>query len=271
MNYKTISYIFIILFTLLLTSCSQQYGRYQQKHDSHPTRLPTANELRDAVPKLEPQSPGGNRDYTVRGQRYKVMDSAESFVEHGTASWYGEKFHGHLTSNGEIYNMYGMSAAHKHLPLPTYVKVTNLENQKSVIVRVNDRGPFHAGRVIDLSYSAAYKLDMLKTGTADVKVEAIIPTNHRLANSTIKPKPQVDSSSEPLNGLYIQVFATKDKNIAERKASTLSLLYKQPSLTSANNGIYRVKLGPITDETQRTKLLESIQRNGYPTAFKLDI
>ncbi|HAH03554.1 MAG TPA: septal ring lytic transglycosylase RlpA, partial [Vibrio sp.] len=95
------------------------------------------------------------------------------FTEKGKASWYGKKFHGHLTSNGEIYDMYSMSAAHKTLPIPSYVKVTNTDNNKTTIVRINDRGPFHEGRIIDLSYAAAYKLDVLRTGTANVEIEVI--------------------------------------------------------------------------------------------------
>lgn len=167
--------IFIILVTI--SACATQQGRYKQKHDSTPTRLPAQSELHDAIPRVENPSRGGNKHYTVRGKDYKVLKHAKNFRQTGTASWYGKKFHGHLTSNGEIYDMYSMSAAHKNLPLPTYAKITNLSNQKTVIVRVNDRGPFHQDRIIDLSYSAAYKLDMLKTGTAKVHVEAITADN----------------------------------------------------------------------------------------------
>ena len=137
-----------LFFYLLLTACSNNYGRYQQKNDSTPSRKPHQLELQDAKPKAERKSRGGNKNYQVRGKSYSVLENADNFTEQGIASWYGKKFHGHLTSNGEIYNMYGMSAAHKNLPLPTYVKVTNNNNNKSVIVRVNDRGPFHQQRII---------------------------------------------------------------------------------------------------------------------------
>lgn len=171
---KQLTPYLVALLALLIQSCSMNSGRYQQAHDSTPTRLPTASELKDPIPRFEPKSRGGNMpSYKVRGKTYYVMPSADGFTQTGIASWYGNKFHGHLTSNGEIYDMYAMSAAHKNLPIPTYAKVTNLANNKSVIVRVNDRGPFHESRVIDLSFSAAYKLDMLKTGTAKVKIEAI--------------------------------------------------------------------------------------------------
>ncbi len=131
----------------------------------------------DAVPRAEPKSRGGNpASYVVLGKRYQVLDSSEGFVQRGVASWYGSKFHGRLTSNGEVYDMYQMTAAHKTLPIPTYVQVTNLFTNRSVVVRVNDRGPFHDDRIIDLSYAAARKLGITGDGTALVEVRAIDPT-----------------------------------------------------------------------------------------------
>ncbi|GAA5138848.1 septal ring lytic transglycosylase RlpA family protein [Thalassotalea piscium] len=244
----------------LLSSCSQQYGRYQQKHDSSPTRIPTNHELADATPREEAKSRGGNKNYTVRGKHYQVLSHAKGFTEKGIASWYGNKFHGHLTSNGEIYNMYGMSAAHKHLPLPSYVQVTNLSNNKSVIVRVNDRGPFHHNRIIDLSYTAAYKLNMLKTGTAKVLIEALpkVPESSHTSSNT---KSDIKD--------HIQVFATKDKAVAQKTASTLSLLYQYPAFFVENNGIYRVQLGPIKNSNNLNSLVQSLRKNGYSGAFKV--
>ena len=256
---KRLLSLIIITFT---ASCSQQYGRYQQKHDSHPTRQPTAHELKDAIPRIEPPSRGGNKNYTVRGINYSVLPSASNFVEKGTASWYGNKFHGHLTSNGEIYNMYAMSAAHKNLPLPTYVQVTNLSNNKSVIVRVNDRGPFHDDRVIDLSYSAAYKHDMLTTGTANVLIEAL-PKATAPASTLVTTNNTVKD--------HIQVFATEDKNVAAKTASTLSLLYQYPAFFSENDGIFRVKIGPIADNKNLNSLLNNLRKNGYQGAFKVTL
>ena len=125
--------LFLMLLTLL-TACSS--GRYQHANDSTPSRLPNQAELKDATPRAENHSRGGNKHYQVRGINYRVLPHAKDFEEIGTASWYGRKFHGHLTSNGEIYDMYAMSAAHKNLPLPTYLKVVNLTSNKSVIVRV---------------------------------------------------------------------------------------------------------------------------------------
>src|SRR5690606_1564316 len=134
------------------------------------------DDIEEVAPRLEPRSRFGNPDsYTVFGKTYHVMDSATGYHERGIASWYGTKFHGRRTSSGEDYDMYKMTAAHKTLPLPTYVRVTNLDNGKSAIVRVNDRGPFHDNRIIDLSYAAAIKLGVNKTGTAHVDVVAIDP------------------------------------------------------------------------------------------------
>ena len=131
------------------------------------------------MPKVESKSKYGNpKSYVVFGKRYYVKDSAKGYVEQGIASWYGTKFHGRRTSSGETYDMYAMTAAHKTLPLPTYARVTNLENGRSVMVKVNDRGPFHQNRIIDLSYSAATRLGIVKTGTGRVEVEAIDPRNY---------------------------------------------------------------------------------------------
>ena len=147
--------------------------------DSAPEEILDVDAIPEPEVKAEPRSRAGNRSYAVLGKRYQVRDSADGYVEEGMASYYGKKFHGRLTSNQEVYDMYAFSAAHKSLPLPSYVRVTNLANGKSVVVRVNDRGPFHAGRVIDLSYAAATKLGFTKQGTAKVEVRALTPDDNR--------------------------------------------------------------------------------------------
>lgn len=150
--------------------------RYARSGDAYPVNPPDVSEIPDAVPRVEPLSRGGNRPvYEVWGKSYRVLPEARGYTQQGNASWYGEKFHGYATSNGEIYDMYKMTAAHRSLPLPSYVRVTSLDNGQSVIVRVNDRGPFHNDREIDLSYAAAARLDILERGTGRVKVEAIDP------------------------------------------------------------------------------------------------
>ena len=161
--------------------------------DSVPEPIPDIDAIPEPEVKDEPRSRVGNRSYAVLGKRYQIRDSAEGYVEEGMASFYGKKFHGRLTSNQEVYDMYAFSAAHKSLPLPSYVRVTNLANGKSVVVRVNDRGPFHAGRVIDLSYAAATKLGFTKQGTARVEVRALAPDEGRgggRSERTARARPQ---------------------------------------------------------------------------------
>lgn len=263
--------LFFFVLLTLLTACSTT-GRYQHANDSTPSRLPNQAELKDATPRAESYSRGGNKNYQVRGINYQVLTHAENFEEIGTASWYGRKFHGHLTSNGEIYDMYAMSAAHKNLPLPTYLKVTNITNNKSVIVRVNDRGPFHQKRIIDLSYSAAYKLDMLKTGTAEVKITSL--TN--FDKNTLRKKPVIVNIKKPVTDnqinetpakKYIQVFATSKLELAKKTANSLSIKYSQMVNYPEKNNIYRIQIGPILDSIVINKLLLELKQGSYPNAY----
>ena len=143
--------------------------------DSVPDEIPDVDLIPEPEVRDEPRARTGNRDYAVLGKKYRVLDDHEGYSEEGGASYYGKKFHGRRTSSGEVYDMYAFSAAHKSLPLPSFARVTNLDNGKSVVVRVNDRGPFHKGRIIDLSYAAAVKLGYRERGTARVRVEALSP------------------------------------------------------------------------------------------------
>jgi rare lipoprotein A len=163
---------FLVLFTVvLLNGCS-----HTSRKDGPPNFYVDESKIPNAVPKLEALSRYGNMNhYTVFGKRYYVMKTSRNYEEQGIASWYGTKFHSHHTSNGERYDMLAMTAAHKTLPLPTYVEVTNLKNGKKIIVKVNDRGPFESNRLIDLSYVAAKKLGMIGHGTTHVDVKAIDP------------------------------------------------------------------------------------------------
>ena len=171
--------LLVTVIAILLTGCIQT-GRYQMKNDKAPLRKPTTLEMKSPTPKYEPIYPWSIKPYTVKGKHYTPLKSAKGYQAQGIASWYGRKFHGHTTANGETYDMFAMTAAHKTLPIPSYVRVTNIANNKSIIVRVNDRGPFHPKRVIDLSYSAAYALDILKHGVGEVKVEAIVVDKHQI-------------------------------------------------------------------------------------------
>ncbi|WP_240125562.1 septal ring lytic transglycosylase RlpA family protein [Thermomonas alba] len=161
--------------------------------DSVPDEIPDVDAIPEPEVRDEPRAPTGNRDYVVLGKQYRVLDDASGYVEEGIASYYGNKFHRRRTSSGEVYDMYAFTAAHKTLPLPSFARVTNLENGKSVIVRVNDRGPFHPGRVIDLSYAAAVKLGYRDKGSARVRVEALTPVQGGdLAQRTKAPGSALD-------------------------------------------------------------------------------
>lgn len=258
--------VLAIVLTLLLIGCSTApKSRYSQTHDSIPTRLPTAAELAEPIPKTEVPSRQGNRTYSLFGRTYNILPDARGFVDEGMASWYGEKFHGHLTSNGETYDMYAMSAAHKTLPLPTYVRVTNLANERSVVVRVNDRGPFHDNRIIDLSYVAAYKLGMLATGTSRVRIEALHPEaqNQQLAVTTpLDPATQAE--------FYVQVIAGSDQDRLSQEAEKLAQIYQVPATTQAKNGLHAVMLGPFA-EPQTDQLLNQLREDGYTDVFRVPV
>jgi len=159
------------VFLVALGACTST-GRDGPPAGSPPVNL---DRVADAKPRSEPLHPGANNPYTVLGKKYVPHRSLQPYRARGNASWYGRKFHGRLTSSGERYDMYAMTAAHTVLPIPSYVRVTHLGNGRSVIVRVNDRGPFHADRIIDLSYAAAYKLGLVNAGSARVEVEIILP------------------------------------------------------------------------------------------------
>lgn len=269
-------YITLTVLVANLSSCGST-SRYQQDKDTIPTRLPTTEELQDAIPRAEKQSRGGNKNYTVFGKNYTVLPSAENFKETGIASFYGEKFHGHLTSNGEIYNMYGMSAAHKNLPLPSYVKVRNLDNNRTVTVRVNDRGPFHPGRIIDLSYSAAYKLGI--SGIANVEIEAITDFSPETKSS---PQLQVSQPSLPEKVStitptqsnkrpFIQIFTTRNPTLANSISTALSSLHQIPVLALEEKGLYRLTMGPFESTSERFLMLQNLKRSGYDNAFSKEM
>ncbi len=168
---------------LLLLAAVSMTGCATTGVDNRPGSASANGQAVPAYVRNLPKSRTGNMaQYTVFGKKYRVMDSAANFSETGIASWYGKKFHGRKTSSGEVYDMYAMTAAHKHLPLPTYVRVTNLDNNKSVVVKVNDRGPFVGDRIIDMSYTAAHELDMVEKGTANVRVDAL--STHLIAQNS---------------------------------------------------------------------------------------
>jgi len=225
----------------------------------HPPKIPgDLNSIPDAVPKYEPRSRRGNPPfYTVLGKRYHVLDSAEGYVERGVASWYGPTFHGELTSMGEKYDMYAMSAAHKTLPLPAYARVTNLSNGKSVVVRINDRGPFAKNRIIDLSYTAAAKLDMIKDGTALVEVRTLMPGSDDSLRRADETPPQV---------LYVQAGAFADEQNAKRlverlKAGGISNVFVRAPLGEGPR-VFRVRAGPVSSTVEFDRLAARLAKLG---------
>ena len=213
-----------------------------------------------------PKSRQGNpQSYSVFGQRYHVLDSAADFRERGVASWYGRKFHGRPTSSGEPYDMHAMTAAHKHLPVPTFVHVTNLDNGRTVVVKVNDRGPFVEDRIIDLSFAAAEQLRMTKQGTANVEIHALSVHADDAAAATVpvaaatpevapvpvpKPAPIPTTAGER----YIQVGAFSDdrnaRQLLDRLAeqlSTTATVARERHPEQPDRALYRVRLGPFAD------------------------
>jgi len=168
----------------IVSACTSTGGRDGGPVGSPPVDL---DRIADAKPRVEPLHRGANNPYTVLGKRYVPQRSLKPYRQRGVASWYGRKFHGRPTSSGERYDMYAMTAAHTVLPIPSYVRVTHLGNGRSVIVRINDRGPFHAERIIDLSYAAAHRLGLVNAGSARVEVETILPG--KIAASGRPPSP----------------------------------------------------------------------------------
>lgn len=261
-------YYSLIVIILFLVGCAPK-GRYYQHQDSAPKVVPQQVTTEDAVPTYVSYRPANMRPYTIRGVKYHPLKTAKGFSEEGYASWYGQKFHGHKTANGEIYDMFEMTAAHKTLPLPSFVRVTNLVNGRQVVVRVNDRGPFHSGRVIDLSYAAALKLDLLNKGVKKVKVDVIHVD--RTGNITVGRFPSIieKNTKSPNQQVFIQVAALQNKTQIDRLARGLKTLYQHPYKKKFEKGIYKLHLGPMKSEYEADQLLNELKLNDYPDAYKV--
>ncbi len=260
------SAILVAVTIVLVAGCTGPSTRPVTPPRSPPAPLPQPappadiSGIPNPVPRAEPRSARGNPSfYEVFGKRYFVMDSAAGYVERGVASWYGPGFHAELTSNGEAYDMYAMTAAHKTLPLPCYVQVTNLLNGRSVTLRVNDRGPFKDGRIIDLSYTAAAKLDILRAGTAFVEVRAI-------TSGTAAPAPAAPST----NTLYVQAGAFGTEANAARLLTQLRSQGVDKGFVRADqvNGkpMFRVRIGPIPSVVEFDRVIARLKSLGIPDA-----
>ncbi len=214
------------------------------------------------------RAPGHTKPYKIAGKTYHPMASAKGFSQTGKASWYGKKFHGRKTANGEIYNMYAMTAAHKTLPLGTWVRVHNLSNKRSIVVRVNDRGPFVRGRIIDLSYTAAKKLGVVGPGTAPVKVVAL---GRASGDPNISKKPVTYTPLNYFKGNFtVQVGAFKDRTNAERLRKKLGKLYTNAHITEYSDyrgRFYRVRVGRYTSLEPAERFSRQLILDGADSAF----
>ncbi len=289
--------IFLSLCIMVVGGCSLLQPK------DRPGRELTEAELAaipDAVPVKEPLAANGNPEsYEVNGRTYHVMKNAEGFVQHGKASWYGKKFHGKRTSSGEIYDMYKMTAAHKTLPLPTYARITNLENQRSVVVKINDRGPFAKDRAIDLSYVAAKKLGIVGKGTADVEIRVLTPgedNRSEIVASAVEDMQPLDATpiaktvpaetatpadtvmaTEPAAkpvveqtagaGIYLQVGAFSQPDNAERLRLRMEEMQSHPVETiitpTAKGELYKVRIGPFPSATELRETQSLLRQKGH--------
>lgn len=248
MNRPSNSLLITLLGVSLLAGCSSRVT----------TPAPPRQPAVEPTPRAEPLSPVGNHSpYRVMGSTYRVLASAEGYRERGVASWYGPNFHGKPTSNQETFDMYGVSAAHRTLPLPSYARVTRLDTGASVVVRINDRGPFKKGRIIDLSFAAAQKLGMVKSGTAQVEVEAIVPSGG-------DGRPGVVTA----NNVFLQLgaFSSRDNALAiinrlrQRRVEAAQL---KTTRDPQGRAIHRVRVGPLSDASSAEQLAEQLAGWGF--------
>lgn len=251
-------------------------GRYSIQQDRAPDRTIQPSAVSEVVPEPTERTLAGNRNpYTVLGKTYYVLPSEVGYRERGIASWYGEKFHGHKTSNGEIFDMYQATAAHKSLPIPSFLRVTNLDNNRSIVVRVNDRGPFHGDRLIDLSYAAALKLGYVERGTARVQLEAIVAGENvpgenvagdARADKTVAGQSTTNQEMPrlpPGDGKYLQVGAFAKLGTAQEVSNRLREITSRPvfirPVNSRGSGLlHRVRIGPVNDPGEIRRLAESV-------------
>jgi rare lipoprotein A len=269
---------------LALAGCGSspvdQSSRYSISQDRAPQGNFDVSGLEDATPRYEAPGSAGNRSpYTVWGKSYRVLESNERYVQRGTASWYGEKFHGHKTSNGEIFDMYAMSAAHKNLRIPGYARVTNLDNGRSVVVRINDRGPFHGDRLIDLSYAAAKKLDFLGTGTARVEVATINVRpdgSMTMAGRTYGDSPNLPVPAEVGSGnrsLFVQLgsFSQPDpaQTLLDRAQRVVGDPMRVREVVTASGRFHRVQVGPFSNESEALETQTFLHDRGFAESILL--
>lgn len=278
-NYQSITHkdsefifpLFFCFLSIFISSCTLEPTDSKYKKDSAPTLVPIdVLGIPNATPINEIRTRAGNSaEYEVFGKQYRVLTNSQGYEKQGIASWYGTKFHGKKTANGEVYNMYAMTAAHKTLPIPCYVRVTHLKNNRSVVVRINDRGPFHTNRIIDLSYAAAVKLGIQQAGTGLVKVVTIEPEPMaKLAKKNIQlPKNQADSL------VYLQVGVFNHQDNARQLQEKLSLSQIKNSTVKIDHSQaqawYKVQIGPFYSANQVNKVNEKLASLGIIDVYYL--
>ena len=276
---RTLAFVIVVLCVVSLVSCTNPYRTKPSPKQKPTTRVDRSEKV---IPRAEPKSKYGNpSSYVVFGRRYYVLPSSQGYKEQGIASWYGTKFHGRRTSSGETYDMYAMTAAHKTLPLPTYARVTNKRNGRSIIVRINDRGPFHRNRIIDLSYTAATKLGIITRGTGLVEVEALDPRNYSAVPKKPKPSKRVivdvaepeseTSTKSAVNekevGIFVQIGAFRQRENAQKlRAQFAALNVGKIAVHKAvleETPIYKVRIGPLDTVAQADKTVEKLTELGH--------
>lgn len=242
---------------LALAACGKQV-REQTEADGPGTPV-AVSDIREPVPAPEPRSPYGNHSpYTVLGQTYHVLPTSRGYIERGVASWYGSKFHGRATSSGEPYDMYKVTAAHRTLPLPSFAVVRNLENGREITVRINDRGPFHSDRIIDLSYAAALKLGVVEAGTAEVEVRAIHFDGAHEQEIAIQPPRTLPVLIQA--GAFSQRASARELQHRLEQAK-LGPIQVEQSRSGARR-IWRVRIGPMLDAEQARQAFEGVMSLG---------
>lgn len=255
---------------LLITACGAfPTMTVLEPGDGPPLQAVDVSNVPDAVPRVEPRSRYGNPpSYEVFNRHYYVLDASDGYVERGVASWYGTKFHGRRTSSGEPYDMYAMTAAHKTLPLPTYAEVVNLDNGRTIIVKINDRGPFVGDRLIDLSYAAATRLGIKQAGTGRVEVRAIDPVAWQNAAAAAQGNTRLTNGA---NGYYLQIGAFSQAENADRLRTRLDGIVPDNGVhvvrtQTANAAVYRVRIGPISNRTAADRMSRDLLALGVEGA-----
>ena len=257
--------VFALLLVLLLAGCSTtappQRGGFYKDDGPGDKPPPNLDAIADAVPRSEPLHRFANRPYQALGKQFTPLTSVQPYRERGMASWYGRRYHGQKTSTGEIYDMYAMSAAHPTLALPSYARVTSVANGRSVVVRLNDRGPFLHGRVIDLSYAAAHRLGIIQAGSGEVVVEAIVPgaAPRALAPPPAEATPASPASASP--AVYVQLGAFSSRENAEALRERISRDFSRDGALVLRSGdLWRLQLGPYATRDAASAAADTVEK-----------